>query len=73
MSDSLLVIVFGSLTVLSLGLGVVGVYLAYKNSVKFENEVKMVLWGIIGVGGFVFGGMCVAYFLLPILFQHLKN
>lgn len=71
MPDTVLLIVFGILSGLGLAVGAVGFGLAIKHSKKPEGEVKMALWAIMGLAGLVLAGMSWAYFLLPILWNHL--
>lgn len=71
MPDSVVFTLFITLSLLSLLAGSAGAYLAYKNSHRMENELKMVFWGIVAVGGFVFGALCWAWFLIPIIINHL--
>ena len=73
MSDNLLLAVFGILSTLALVIGVFALYLAVKNAKKKEGEIKMALWSFVALAGFVFAGMCWAYFLIPILMNHLFN
>ncbi len=71
MPDSILVLVFGILTFLSLAFGAMSLYFAVQNAKKPEGELKMALWSFGALAGLVFAGMASAYFLLPILFRHL--
>lgn len=71
MPDSIVFIVFIVLSILSMLLGGVAAYFAYKNSHKMNDELKMVFWGILSIAGFVFGFLCWAWFLIPIILNHL--
>jgi uncharacterized membrane protein YozB (DUF420 family) len=71
MPDKILLIVFGILSTLSLVMAGFALYFAVKNAKKKEGEVKMALWSFVALAGFVFAGMCWAYFLIPILVNHL--
>jgi len=71
MPDTVLLIVFGILSGLGLAVGAVGFGLAIKHAKKPEGEIKMALWAILGLAGLVLAGMSWAYFLLPILWNHL--
>ena len=46
-------------------------YFAVKNAKAKDGEIKMALWSFVALAGFVFAGMCWAYFLIPILINHL--
>ena len=71
MSDNLLLIIFGTLSTLALGVGILGVYLAMKAAKKNDGEVKMALWSVVALAGFTVAGMSWAYFLIPILLNRL--
>ncbi len=71
MPDNLLLIIFGILSTLSLVVAGMALYFAVKNAKKKEGEIKMALWSFVALAGFVFAGMCWAYFLIPILINHL--
>jgi uncharacterized membrane protein YozB (DUF420 family) len=71
MPDNVLLIVFGVLSTISLAVSGTALYFAVKNAKKKEGEIKMALWSFVALGGFVFAGMCWAYFLIPILVNHL--
>ena len=71
MPDNILLIAFGILSALGLAVGVTGFGLALKHSKKTEGEVKMAGWAVLGLAGLVIAGMSWAYFLLPILWNHL--
>ena len=71
MPDNILLIVFGVLSTLALVVAGFGLYLAVKNAKKKDGEIKMALWSFVALAGFVFAGMCWAYFLIPILINHL--
>ena len=71
MSDKILLMVFGVLSTLSLVVAGTGMYLAVKNAKKKDGEIKMALWSFVALAGFVFAGMCWAYFLIPIIINHL--
>jgi hypothetical protein len=73
MPDKILLIVFGSLSTLSLIVAGFAVSFAVKNAKKKEGEIKMALWSFVALAGFVFAGMSWAYFLIPILINHLFN
>ena len=71
MPDNIVFTFFIILSFLSLALGSVAGYFAYKNSQKIENEISMVLWGIIALACIVFGGLIWAWFLIPIILNHI--
>ncbi len=71
MPDKIVFIVFITLSFASVLFGSAAAYFAYKNSQRAENEIKMVFWGMGAIAGFVFGGLCWAWFLIPIILNHL--
>jgi hypothetical protein len=71
MPDRLLLIIFGTLSFIGLGVGVLGVYLAVQNAKLKDAEIKMALWSVVALGGFTVCGMSLAYFLIPILINRL--
>ncbi len=71
MPDKILLIVFGVLSTLSLAVAGMALWFAVRNAKKKEGEIKMALWSFVALAGFVFAGMCWAYFLIPIIINHL--
>jgi hypothetical protein len=71
MSDNILLIVFGTLSLLALAVGGLAIHLAMKNVRKNGSELRMVFWAFLALAGLTFGGMCLAYFVIPILLNHL--
>lgn len=71
MPDNIVFAVFFTLSLLSTAFGIVAGYFAYRNSHKIENELKMVAWGVGAIAGLVFGGLCWAWFLIPIILNHI--
>ena len=71
MPDKIVFAVFVTLSLVSIAFALLASYFAYKNSQKIENEIKMVFWGIGAIAGFVFGGLCWAWFLIPIILNNL--
>jgi heme/copper-type cytochrome/quinol oxidase subunit 3 len=71
MPDKILLIIFGVLSTLALVIAGVALYFAVKNAKKKDGEIKMALWSFVALAGFVFAGMCWAYFLIPILINNL--
>lgn len=71
MPDNILLIAFGILSALGLAVGITGFGLALKYSEKPEGELKMAGWAVMGLAGLVIAGMSWAYFLIPILWNHL--
>ncbi|MCI0708382.1 MAG: hypothetical protein L0Y80_12960 [Ignavibacteriae bacterium] len=62
MSDNFLLIVFGNISTIALGLGILGVYFAMQTAKKNESEIKMAFWSVIALAGFTVAGMSWAYF-----------
>ncbi len=71
MPDKILLIVFGVLSTIALVVAGAALYFAIKNAKKKDGEIKMALWSFVALAGFVFAGMCWAYFLIPILVNNL--
>lgn len=71
MPDNILLIVFGIVSALGLAVGITGFSLALKYSKRSDGELKMAGWAVLGLAGLVLAGMSWAYFLLPILWNHL--
>ncbi len=71
MPDKILIIVFGVLSTLALAVAGMALYFAVKNAKKKDGEIPMALWSFVALAGFVFAGMCWAYFLIPILVNQL--
>ena len=71
MSDRFLFIVFGVLSTIALGVGALGVYQAVRIAKKHGSEIKMALWSFVALAGLCFAGMAWAYFLIPIILNHL--
>lgn len=71
MSDNILFTVFGVLTLIALIFGGVCIYFAVQNAKKPDSEIKMAFWSFGALAGLVFAGMCSAYFLIPIIANHL--
>lgn len=71
MPDNILLIVFGTLTFISLAFGGMCLYFAVQNAKKPDSEIKMAFWSFGALAGLVFAGMCSAYFLIPIIANHL--
>ncbi|MGB2868521.1 MAG: hypothetical protein WBD36_08730 [Bacteroidota bacterium] len=73
MSDKILLIAFGTLSTIGLIIGALGIYFAMKSAKKKDGEISMALWSMAALAGFTVAGMCWAYFLIPILMNHLFN
>lgn len=71
MPDNIVFPVFLILSLLSLIIGALSGYLAYRNSHSMKNEIKMIMWAMVSVGCVVFGGLIWAWFLIPIIINHL--
>ncbi|HEY4613396.1 MAG TPA: hypothetical protein VII11_10460 [Bacteroidota bacterium] len=72
MSDNFLLIVFGTISTIALAAGILGVYFAVQTAKKNESEIKMALWSVLALAGFTVAGMSWAYFLIPIIWNHLS-
>ena len=71
MPDTFVFAAAGIFTMLCLCAGSAGAYFAMQNAKKNESDLKMVFWSIIALAGFSFAGMCLAYFIVPILLNKL--
>ncbi|MDD8018078.1 MAG: hypothetical protein PHP42_06870 [Bacteroidota bacterium] len=71
MPDQIIFTIAIAISVISVVFGSAASYLAYKNSKKVETEIRMVFWGIGAIAGFVFGALCWAWFLIPIILNHI--
>jgi hypothetical protein len=71
MPDNIVFTVFLALSIFSLTVGSIAGYLAYKNSHTLATEMNMVFWAIVALGCFVFGGLIWAWFLIPIIMNHI--
>jgi heme/copper-type cytochrome/quinol oxidase subunit 3 len=71
MPDNILLIVFGTLSLLAIAIGGLAISLAMKNARKNGSELRMLFWAFLALAGLSFGGMCLAYFVIPILLNHL--
>ncbi len=71
MPDNIVFTFFIILSILSLAVGSLAGYFAYRNSQKIENEMSMVFWGIIALACLVFGALIWAWFLIPIIMNHI--
>lgn len=71
MPDNIVFPFFLALSFISLTIGSISGYLAYRSSKRIETEMSMVLWAIIALGCVVFGGLIWAWFLIPIIMNHL--
>ncbi len=71
MPDNIVFPVFLILSLLSLFVGSIAGFFSYRNSHKMETEMKMVAWAIVALGCVVFGGLIWAWFLIPIILNHL--
>ncbi len=73
MSDKLLLAVFVPLALIGLMVGIVCTYFAFKSARKIEGELGMAFWAFGALAGFTVSGMTLAYFVIPILWQHLTS
>ncbi len=71
MPDNMLLTVFGTLSVIALAIGGMGIYFAVQNAKKNESELKMAFWSVVALAGLTVAGMSWAYFVIPILANHL--
>ncbi|MFA5833882.1 MAG: hypothetical protein WDA22_10450 [Bacteroidota bacterium] len=71
MPDNIVFPLFLFLSIFSLVIGSLSGYFAYRNSHLLKNEMKMISWSIISIGCLVFGGLIWAWFLIPIIINHL--
>ena len=71
MPDNLLIVVFGVLSAVGIVMRLAGFALAVRHAKKKNGELKMALWSFVGLAGLVLAGMSWAYFLFPILLNHL--
>ncbi len=71
MPDNIVFTVFISLSFFFLFVGSFAGYWAYKNSHSLAHEMKMILWAVVAVGCIVFGGLIWAWFLIPIILNHI--
>lgn len=67
MIDNIILLVFGFLSTAALVVGIVSFRIAMKCARRNVQEMKMITWTIVGLGGFIFAAVSWAYFLLPIL------
>ena len=67
MPDSIVLLVAGIFTAICLLAGGFGMYRAIKIARKNDSELAMVFWSVLAVGGLSFAGMCIAYFIIPII------
>jgi hypothetical protein len=65
--DLVLMIVFGTVSLTSLGAAVWCFRKALKVSGEKEGDVRMIAWVLATLFGLVVSGMCAAYILLPII------
>jgi len=72
--DRILLIVFGTLSLLGLGLGALSVWMAMRLARKPQaSELALAGWSIAALIGLTIGGMSLAYFVIPILINHLRS
>jgi hypothetical protein len=67
MPDSIVLLAAGIFTALCLLAGGFGMYRALKIARKNDSELSMVFWSVLAVAGLSFAGMCIAYFIVPII------
>jgi amino acid transporter len=70
--DRILLIVFGSLSVLGMGFGAFSTWMAMRAARKQKaSELVLAAWSIGALIGLTVGGMSLAYFVVPIILHHL--
>ena len=67
MPDSIVLLAAGIFTAICLLAGGFGMYRALKIARKNDSELSMVFWSVLAVAGLSFAGMCIAYFIVPII------
>ncbi|MBM4169660.1 MAG: hypothetical protein FJ215_10990 [Ignavibacteria bacterium] len=67
MLDDIILLVVGILSIGGLTLGALSFRIAMKHARKGDQEMKMISWTILGMGGFIFSAVSFVYFILPIL------
>ncbi len=71
MPDNILLVIFGILSTIALVIGSIAVYFAMKCAKNNKGELTMAFWSVIALASLTFAGMCWAYFLIPILINHI--
>jgi len=71
MPDNILIIVFGILSSLALIVAGIAIYFAMQHAKRNDSELKMAFWAVVALAGLTFAGMSWAYFIIPIISNHL--
>lgn len=71
MPDSIVFPFFLTISLVFLVVGVVAAFMAFRRSKDLRNEMSMIVWAIVAIGCIVFGGLVWAWFLIPIILNHL--
>ncbi|MNC93397.1 hypothetical protein D3C83_100150 [compost metagenome] len=73
--DNILLIVFGTISALALGFGVLCTWMAVRAAKgnKKDADVAMALWSMGSVAGFAVAAVCMAYFVIPIVWHRMTN
>lgn len=72
--DRILLILFGTLTVVGLGFGTLSVWMAMRVARRPKaSELALAGWSIGALLGLTVGGMSLAYFVIPILLHQLRS
>lgn len=69
--DNILLAVFGTLSFLGIGFGVLATWMAMRAARKpNSSEIALAGWSLGALVGLTAGGMSLAYFVIPILLHH---
>lgn len=70
--DRILLIIFGVLSVIGIGFGAFSMWMAMRAARRPKtSELTLAGWSIGALIGLTVGGMSLAYFVIPILLNHL--
>ncbi len=71
--DSILLVVFGGLSLVGIGGGTLCTYLAMRAARNPKtSELTLAGWSIGALAGLTVGGMSLAYFVIPIILHQLR-
>ena len=72
--DRILLIVFGTLSVIGIGFGALSIWMAMRAARNPKtSELTLAGWSIGALVGLTVGGMSFAYFVIPIILHHLRS
>lgn len=71
MPDRIIFPFFLVVSLFFLVVGAVAAFMAYRRSKDMRHEMSMIVWAILAIGCIVFGGLVWAWFLIPIILNHL--